>query len=275
MFLGLSTSLATQSQVNLFIFFLIVIGAVSAHISVNMLNEYFDFKSGLDLKTEKTAFSGGSGVLPDNPKMAGTILIIGLVFLIATIFIGIYLIVERGFQILPIGIVGMVLIITYTQWLNRFPLLCLIAPGLGFGVLMVVGTHILLTEGHSSLPWLVSLVPFFLINNLLLLNQYPDIKADTSVGRNTFPIAFGLSKSNFVYTLFLMAAYLPILIYIVNGYIPKLSIIAIISIVFSLYALHGANKHTLRIGDFPQYLGANVAAAIVTPLLLGISLMMT
>jgi len=274
-FLGLSTSLVTQSQVNLFIFVLIVIGAISAHISVNMLNEYFDFKSGLDLKTEKTAFSGGSGALPDNPKMADTILIIGLVFLIATIVIGIYLIVERGFQILPIGIVGVVLIITYTQWLNRFPLLCLIAPGLGFGVLMVVGTHILLTEGHSSLPWLVSLVPFFLINNLLLLNQYPDIKADASVGRNTFPIAFGLSKSNFVYTLFLMAAYLPILIYIVNGYIPKLSIIAIIPIVFSLYALHGANKYTLRIGDFPQYLAANVAAAIVTPLLLGISLMMT
>ena len=60
--------------------FLIVIGAVSAHISVNMLNEYFDFKSGLDLKTEITAFSGGSGALPDNPEMAGTILIIGLVF---------------------------------------------------------------------------------------------------------------------------------------------------------------------------------------------------
>ena len=272
-FLGLSTSLATQSQVNLFIFFLIVIGALSAHISVNMLNEYFDFKSGLDLKTKKTAFSGGSGALPDHPKMADTILIIGLVFLIATIVIGIYLIVERGFQILPIGIVGVVLIITYTQWLNRFPLLCLIAPGLGFGVLMVVGTHIIFTEGHSNLPWLVSLVPFFLINNLLLLNQYPDIKADASVGRNTFPIAFGLSKSNFVYTLFLMAAYLPILIYIVNGYIPKLSIIAIIPIIFSLYAIHGANKYTSRISDFPQYLGANVAAAILTPLLLGVSIM--
>ena len=271
-FLGLSTSFATQPQVNLFIFVLIVIGAICAHISVNMLNEYFDFKSGLDLKTEKTAFSGGSGALPGPPKMANTILIIGLVFLIVTIIIGIYLIFERGIQILPIGIAGVVLIITYTQWLNRFPFLCLIAPGLGFGIMMVVGTHMILTEGHSYLPWLVSLVPFFLINNLLLLNQYPDIKADASVGRNTFPIAFGLGKSNFVYAIFLMAAYLSIVIYIAKGYIPNQSILAVIPIVFSLYALVGANKYASRIGDFPRYLGANVAAAILTPLLLGISI---
>lgn len=271
-FLGLSTSLATQPQVNIFILFLIFIGAISAHISVNMLNEHFDFKSGLDLTTEKTAFSGGSGALPGNPKMANAILIIGLVSLMLTIIIGIYLILERGIQILPIGIVGVVLIITYTQWLNRFPILCLIAPGLGFGILMVVGTHIILTEGHSHLPWLVSLVPFFLINNLLLLNQYPDVKADASAGRNTFPIAFGLNKSNIVYTIFLMAAYLSILIFIAKGLIPNQSIIAVIPIVFSLFALLGAKKYASKIGDFPRYLGANVAAAILTPLLLGISI---
>ena len=271
-FLGLSTSLVTQSQVNLFILFLIFIGAITAHISVNMLNEHFDFKSGLDLKTEKTAFSGGSGALPGNPKMANTILIIGLVSLMLTIIIGIYIILERGIQILPIGIVGVVLIITYTQWINRFPILCLIVPGLGFGTLMVVGTHMILTEGHSHLPWLVSLVPFFLINNLLLLNQYPDVKADASVGRNTFPIAFGLNKSNIVYTIFLMAAYLSILVFIAKGFIPNQSIIAVIPIVFSLFALLGAKKHASKIGDFTRYLGANVAAAILTPLLLGISI---
>jgi 1,4-dihydroxy-2-naphthoate octaprenyltransferase len=37
------------------LFIIILIGALSAHISVNMLNEYYDFKSGLDLKINKTA----------------------------------------------------------------------------------------------------------------------------------------------------------------------------------------------------------------------------
>ncbi|HUW25673.1 MAG TPA: prenyltransferase [Gallionella sp.] len=272
LFLGLSTSLTTGSPINFFLFFLILAGAISAHISVNMLNEYYDFKSGLDLKTRKTPFSGGSGALPDHPAMAELILIAGLVSLLITSIIGIYLILMRGMLILPIGIAGLVLIITYTQWLNRSPFICLIAPGLGFGVLMVVGTHVILKAEHSQLAWLVSLIPFFLINNLLLLNQYPDIKADASVGRYTFPIAFGLKKSNIVYAIFMLTAYSLILLYIIKGYIPNLSAIALIPMIFSVFALIGAVKYTSRIGDFPQYLGANVVAAILTPLLLGISI---
>jgi len=271
-FLSLSISLTTQSPINYLMFCLVLIGAISAHISVNTLNEYYDFKSGLDLQTEKTSFSGGSGALPSNPEMANLILIVGLVTLMVTIAIGIYLIIESGIQLLPIGIVGVVLIITYTYWLNRHPFLCLVAPGLGFGVLMVVGTHIVLTGGHTQLLWLISLVPFFLINNLLLLNQYPDITADASVGRNTFPIAFGLQKSNFVYAIFTVAAYSLILLLIAKGYIPKLSIIALTPLIFSLFSLIGAIKYSSNIGDFPIYMGANVAAAILTPLLLGISL---
>ena len=271
-FLGLSSTLAIDSTIDFSACFLVLIGATFAHISVNTLNEYYDFKSGLDLKTDKTPFSGGSGALPGNPDMAESVYILGLVSLLVTITIGIYLVLEYGIQILPFGVVGITLIITYTQWLNRFPFLCLIAPGLGFGVLMVVGTHVILSGNHSQLPWLLSLIPFFLINNLLLLNQYPDIKADESVGRSTFPIAFGLNKSNAVYAIFMLATYGLLLFYIIKGYIPKLSIIALVPMVFSVFALIGAIKYTSRIGAFPQYMGANVAATILTPLLLGISI---
>ena len=45
-------------------------GRRGAHLAVNMLNEYFDFKSGLDFKTQRTPFSGGSGTLPANPHLA-------------------------------------------------------------------------------------------------------------------------------------------------------------------------------------------------------------
>jgi len=137
---------------------------------------------------------------------------------------------------------------------------------------MVVGTHMMVNSEHSRLVWLVSLIPFFLINNLLLLNQYPDMKADASVGRNTFPIAFGLRNSNIVYAVFMLATYSLILFYIVAGYIPTLGVIALVPIVFSLFALSGAIKYQSRIGDFPRHLGANVASTILTPLLLGISI---
>ena len=271
-FLGLATSLAAQASLNLFMILLVFIGAISAHISVNAINEYHDFKSGLDFKTGKTPFSGGSGALPEHPEMAGAVWATGLVSLMVTVVTGVYFILELGIDILPVGLLGVVLILTYTRWLNRFPLLCLVAPGLGFGILMVTGTHLILAGAPSQLAWLVSLVPFFLINNLLLLNQYPDIKADSNVGRKTFPIAFGTKRSSQVYAVFLTATYALILLLMVKNLIPGLAIVALAPMLLSLFALSGAIKYAENLANYPRYLAANVAAAIFTPLLLGVSI---
>jgi 1,4-dihydroxy-2-naphthoate octaprenyltransferase len=276
-FLGFAISQVTllnrNQSIDSIMLLLVCIGAIAAHISVNMLNEYHDFYSGLDLKTKRTAFSGGSGALPENPKIANLALVFGLLALLVTVVIGLYFMITLGNSILPIGLVGLLIIVTYTKWLNRMPVLCLISPGLGFGLLMVVGTHLVLTSGYSTLIWPLSLVPFFLINNLLLLNQYPDMEADASVGRKTFPLAFGIKRSNQVYTLFMFAAYALILFYIFVGILPLLSAIALIPMLLSLFALLGVTKHAENIGLFSQYLAANVAAAIITPTLLGLSLL--
>ncbi len=271
-FLGSSIASVTHSPINLYTIFIILFGAIAAHVSVNTLNEYDDFKSGLDILTKKTPFSGGSGALPDNPEMAKSVLVFGLMSLTATIIIGVSLVLEHGMEIMPIGLVGVVLIVAYTKWINRSPFLCLIAPGIGFGVLMVVGTHVVLTGEHSRLVWLISLVPFLLINNLLLLNQYPDIKADSTIGRNTFPIAYGIKYSNYAYAAFMMTAYLLIVLFIYKGYVPYLAVIALIPMLFSVYSLAGAIKYTSRIGGHHQYMAANVAAALLTPLLLGVAI---
>ncbi len=274
-FLGVCSSISTGAVVNSATIALIFLGAITAHISVNMLNEYHDFSSGLDVKTIKTPFSGGSGALPNNPSGAKWVLVFGTMALLMTIVIGLYFIMTIGTTILPIGLVGLVIIVTYTQWLNRLPLLCLISPGIGLGLLMVVGTHTILTFEYSQSVWLISLVPFFLINNLLLLNQYPDMQADASVGRKTFPLAFGIKCSNQVYALFMLAAYTLIVWYIFVGMLPTLSVIALIPMIFAIFALKGAIKHKADIGESPQHLAANVAATILTPFLLGTSILMS
>lgn len=271
-FLGTSTAIASQITIDTSILLLVITGALCAHISVNTLNEYADFKSGLDLVTVKTPFSGGSGALPREPAMANTVLSAGLVTLFTTAAIGIYFVKQHGMLVLPIGIIGLVTILTYTKWINRWPLLCLIAPGLGFGILMVTGTHLVLSSQISLTTWLAALVPFFLVSNLLLLNQYPDIQADKSVGRNHLAIAYGTRISSYVYGGFFIAAYSTILIGIYYGYFPGLSLMALLPIALSAYAFKGALKHAENIGTHTQYLGANVGATILTPLLLGISL---
>jgi len=94
-FLGASTVVANGEPVNFALLALALLGALLAHISVNTLNEYFDFKSGLDFKTIKTQFSGGSGALPKNPEMAATVLSVGIIssvilFLIGSFFVWYY-----------------------------------------------------------------------------------------------------------------------------------------------------------------------------------------
>jgi len=273
--LGGSFLAYNQIEVNIFYAFLATVGALFAHISVNTLNEYTDFKSGLDLMTKRTDFSGGSGALPDNPHMLNWVLLTGVVSLLLTSFIGLFFVWQFGLAILPIGLVGILLVITYTRWINRIPWLCLISPGLGFGVLMVVGTQFILTGYYTLQSFVIALVPFFLINNLLLLNQYPDIEADKKVGRNHFPIAFGIDRSNVVYGLFAIATVVVISIGIYLSYLPAMAVIAFIPMPLALLVWLNMVKHKESIASYPQFLAANVATSLLVPLLLAISLMIS
>mgnify|MGYP001812123687 CR=1 FL=1 len=271
-FLGASTAMAAHGSVDAGVLALIFIGAICAHISVNTLNEYADFRSGLDLVTVKTPFSGGSGALPRDPAMAGKVLSMGLLSLGLTFAIGIYFVNSNGALIVPFGIAGIIIILTYTKWINRWPFICLLAPGMGFGIIMVVGTHAVLTQHSTITAWLAALVPFFLVNNLLLLNQFPDIDADRSIGRNHLPIAFGTRTSSHVYAALSAGTYLAILAGVYYGYFPVLSLVALLPALLSLFALTGAYRYGRNIGAHHQYLAANVAATLLTPLLLGIAI---
>jgi len=269
-FLGASTVPTSETSISLLL--LVLLGALLAHISVNALNEYSDFKSGLDLATTRTPFSGGSGALPENPEMSGAVFAVGAMSLMATLTIGGFFIWKYGTGIVPIGVTGLILIVTYTDWINRYPFLCLVAPGIGFGFLMVVGTQYVLQGEYVPLSVLVAVIPFFLVNNLLLLNQYPDIVADASVGRKHFPIAYGVSLSNLAYALFALATTASIIIYVLLGYLPAISFIALFPMPLAFFALYGAIKYRENIGSYPHYMGANVGVAILAPLLLGLSI---
>lgn len=270
--LGLGTAVANQPNINLNFLGLALLGGLLAHISVNTLNEYFDFRTGLDLLTIKTPFSGGSGALPAKPLMLNAVLAVGIASLIATLMIGLFFIWQYGMGIFPLGLIGVLLIIFYTGWINKYPYFCLVAPGIGFGILMVVGTQYVLVGQYLPLSSMVAVVPFFLVNNLLLLNQYPDIEADSQVGRNHLPIAYGIKHSNVVYGLSALAATVAIVAYILVGFLPTISLISILPLPLAVYALSGAVKYGGNIGSYPRYLAANVAVSVLTPLLLGISL---
>jgi 1,4-dihydroxy-2-naphthoate octaprenyltransferase len=271
--LGVGTAVHAGAPVDPRDAWLVLLGAVAAQVSVNTFNEYFDFRSGLDALTVRTPFSGGSGALIENPQAALAVLWLAASTLAVTVLVGLYFVLLRGWWLLPLGLAGVLLVVLYTQWLTRRPLLCLLAPGLGFGPLMVGGTHFALTGVYSGPAFFVSLVPLFLTSNLLLLNQLPDISADRSVGRRHLPIAYGESRSVAVFGLFALAAAATLLAAIQLGYLPRLGYIGLVPLTAALAAWEGARRHAAEPRHLPGYLGLNVVAALLTPLLLGVALM--
>lgn len=274
MFLGLSAAIWINSSVNAWYAFLAFIGGICAHISVNALNEYSDIKSGLDLRTTRTPFSGGSGVLAEDPSKAPYALWTGLVSAFITAAIGIFFTSVYGWIILLIGIIGLVVIFIYTNWLNKNPYLCLISPGFGFGTLMVLGTFFVLTGTLNRAAVLASFVPFFLVNNLLLLNQFPDAEADKTVGRRHLPIIFGKKISAVVFAIFYALVYLTIILGVVFHLTPVWTLLALATLLLAIPTAKNALQNAENLPDLLPSLGQNVLINLITPVLMGIGFLL-
>ncbi len=269
---GLGTALYTQGSVNWFYFVLVLVGAVAAHISVNAFNEYYDFKTGLDARTQKTPFSGGSGTLQAHPELAPAALATALVAFAITGLIGLFFVRVWGWELIPLGVAGLFLLYGYTVWLARNPVLCLLAPGLGFGTLMVLGANFALTGGYSWAAFVASLVPFFLVSDLLLLNQFPDVEADQSIGRRHYPILIGRKASGYIYIAFLLATYVSIALGVILGLLPAFSLLGLLTLVLAVPVIRNVLKNSENVPALIPSMGQNVLINLLTPVLLAVGL---
>ncbi|GAB4402529.1 MAG: 1,4-dihydroxy-2-naphthoate polyprenyltransferase [Anaerolineales bacterium] len=269
---GLGTAIWSQGAVNAWHAVLAFIGGLCAHISVNAFNEYFDFKSGVDSRTVRTPFSGGSGTLQAHPELAPQALATAIATAAIVAVIGVYFLFVWGWAIVPLGLLGLFVVVAYTPMFTYNPVICLIAPGLGFGTLMVMGTDFVLTGRYSWTAFVASLVPFFLVNNLLLLNQFPDVEADRSVGRRHYPILIGRRKSSIIYNAFNAAAYLSIIAGVVLNLLPAWALLGLLTVPLAVQAGMGAYRYADDLPKLGPHLAQNVLINILTPVLLAIGL---
>ena len=269
---GVSVAVYESHPINALYLALAFIGALLAHIAVNVLNEYLDYKSGVDFKTVRTPFSGGSGVLIEGLLNPRSVYIFGLACIAAIIAIGGYFYYAHGPAIIPLGLVGLATVYFYTTYITRSPLLCVTAPGLGFGPLMVMGTYFALTGTYSLAAGLASIVPFFLVSNLLLLNQFPDVEADASADRRHLPIVIGRKGSSEVYAVLLLAAYVALVISVAVGVLPYMALFGLLTLPLGLMAVKGARKYYDQIENLIPVMGHNVLLTLLLPLLMAIGI---
>ena len=270
--LGSSVSIYQGAQWSWMLFSLVTIGAILAHAAVNMLNEYQDFNSGLDLITQRTPFSGGSGALVNDPESVKAVRLAFQVVMVGLAVVGLLLIEHNGWPIAIIGLVGIAMIVFYTKFITRMPWLCLIAPGLAFGPLMVIGSYYVLTGTVSELVIVLSLVPFFLVNNLLLLNQIPDLEADKKVGRYNILMHLGLENGLQIFAAFNLLAFgvlaLAVLIFDLPSYawLGMLALLVVFPMMRDLQISYGDSDKMLPV------LAMNVIINLITPVLIAAGL---
>ena len=258
---------------------LVLIAALLAHVAVNLFNEHHDFYSGLDALTQRTPFSGGSGALPGRPEAANAVRYAAWACVVGVVAIGLWFLWQEGLVMLAYGLVGLALVMAYSGWLTRRPWLCLLAPGAGFGLLMVLGAYQALAGTPSSTVLAAALIPTLQVNALLLINQLPDIDADRRVGRDHLAIRLGPCRAARLGALMLAAAFAVVPLAWRLGVLPAQAWLMWLSLPALVWLLHGFWQLPAEVeqGDLAPLLplmGLNVAVLLVSLVLLNVGLML-
>lgn len=251
------------------------IGSLLAHVSVNVYNDYYDFKRKTDLLTKRTPFSGGSGFLPQGlvtPKEAFWLATIALLVGLA---IGIYFILTYP-QLLIIVILSALIVVSYTPVLTKIGLTELF-PGFGFGPLLIIGSYItqLSPENvHISATVIAASIPAgILVSNLLFVNEIPDFEADIKTGRRHAVILLGKKASSVGYVVLLSLTYISIIVPVLLKILPIYCLLGLLTIPVAGKASQSVLRDYEDAGKITPALGQNVLVTLVTPVLITIGLL--
>ena len=244
------------------------LGLLLCHIGVNVLNDYFDYRSGIDLKTKRTPFSGGSGILPAAQMTPRQVFWLGMGSFLLAVPIGVYFVIVAGWALLPLLLVAAFCTLLYTPLLTRlgWPEW---APGAGMGTLPVLGTYFIQVTDYTGAAIIAAIPSGILVHNLLLLNEFPDIPADREAGRRTLPITIGKNGAWLIYSVLTIGVYIWIAYWVVVGEMPLFALIALLTLPFALKAIWGGRKYN----DMSQLVPAmanNIMVVLLTQFLLGV-----
>ncbi|MCK4862715.1 MAG: prenyltransferase [Dehalococcoidales bacterium] len=244
------------------------IGLLFTHISVNTLNDYFDYRSGIDLATKRTPFSGGSGILPEKLLSPRQVLWLGLGSLILAVPIGIYFTVVSGWPLLPLLLVAAFFILLYCPLILKRPWPEWVA-GAGMGTLPILGMAFVQMGSYTWEVVIAAIPSGFLVHNLLLLNEFPDAEADRQADRKTVVITSGKKSAAIFYTVVAIAVYVWIIAWVAADYMPVWTLLALITLPLTIRAINGAIHHDDP-SKFMPGMAANVMVMLATQLLIGI-----
>lgn len=250
-------------------FLLAMIGSILVHMTVNVINDYYDYVGGIDLNTQRTPFSGGSGVLTSHLLKPNQAFWFATTCLLIAMVIGFYFVMVKGWLLFPLLLVAGFSAYFYNVYLARW-LVGELFAGLNLGPLLVLGSYYVQTGRYSWEALFASIAPGLLTANLLFLNEFPDREADQKGGRRHLVIVLGREGARFLFVALLVASYLCIIVGVLAKMMPLMTLLGLGTIGFGWKAAKGALRYYHDTNQLVPVLGMNVITILGTQALLAI-----
>jgi 1,4-dihydroxy-2-naphthoate octaprenyltransferase len=202
---------ALDGAFDVWLFLLTLVGAVCVHGATNLINDYFDYKSGVDRPGAPTTLYRPHPLVQGLISPQAVLWVSAGLYAIAAI-IGLALIALKGAGLLWFILVGAIASFFYTAGPIKYKYLALgeLAVFLMWGPVIVGGTYFV-QRGSLSLDAVLISVPFGLLVALVLLaNNLRDIDYDRSAGIATLGTLLGQQKTRVLYQGLILLAYLAI-----------------------------------------------------------------
>lgn len=242
--LGTVVAAVSFGAFNAAYFVLTLAGAMCLHLGTNIINDYFDFRSGCDAINVDglSPISGGSRVLLEKLVKPQNAYFAALSFFGIASVIGIALSIVVGWAVLLLGVIGIVSGYFYVSQLATHGVGEL-TVGLNFGPLMVLGSFYVQTQKFALEPLIASVPVGLLITAILWINEIPDYAADKAVGKQTLVVRVGRKRAADLYAIIVAMAYVWTVAAVLLGQMPLILLLALVTLPLAIKAIKVARKH--------------------------------
>lgn len=226
---------------------LTLIAAVSIQAGTNLLNDYFDHRTGNDEANREFVrpFSGGSRVIQLGLMTPVETLLLGSGLALVAAAIGIGLAVTGSPWVLAIGAAGLISGVFYSArpifWAGRG--LGEVMVALNYGVLMTAGAFYVQAGEVTGDVLLASIPVALLIALVLFVNQFPDYNADVRTGKRTLVVRLGRARAARLYPVLGAAPYVAIVALVATSVLPAAALAALAGLPLVVNASRIALKH--------------------------------
>jgi len=262
---GLSLNWQQNSSIDPLDAILIFFGVMALHASVDLLNDYWDFKRGIDTKTKRTKMSGGTGVLPEGLLKPSSVYRAGVVFLIIGSVIGSYFVITDG---IIVGIILGFAILSIYFYSTK-----IVDSGLGEffvavkGSMIVIGTYYI-QSGEITLESILGGIVVGILSSLVLfIASFPDHDADKSKGRKSLVIAVGKEKAAKLFWIFPVLSYCAIILGVSTNLFPLVSLITLLTIPLMIKSGLGLRKNFDSVDDLVPFMSSTLMFSRITGVL--------